>query len=105
MSRCCAVCFFRDHNKELWADTVLAFRARKQRLAAARTHCKVITIHFRDGGVLVLEGSANLRTNRNREQLTLINDVGVCDFHDRWFDDELSRHEGEEEGDGQGEGG
>jgi hypothetical protein len=93
--------FFRDHNKGLWGETVEAFRARGQRLAAARSHCKVITLRFRDGGVLALEGSANLRTNRNREQLTLINDPGVCDFHDRWFDDELSRHEG----DGDGEGG
>jgi hypothetical protein len=90
-----ASCFFRDHNKALWGETVCAFRRRGQRLACARNHCKVVTVRFKGGGLLVLEGSANLRTNRNREQLTLINDPFVCDFHDRWFDAALADHEGE----------
>jgi hypothetical protein len=62
------------------------------------------------GACLVLETSANLRTNSNQEQLTLINDRPLCDWHGAWIDALLARHEcdepdarphaaGEEEGD------
>src|ERR1700719_4500437 len=54
--------FFRGHNKELFEG----FRAdlkefAKSKIAAARSHCKVVCYDFADGAGLVLEGSANLR--------------------------------------------
>src|SRR6185369_15584345 len=38
---------------------------RGQRVAAARSHCKLITMALEDGRRYVIEGSANLRTSRN----------------------------------------
>jgi hypothetical protein len=85
--------FFRDHNKELWAETLAEFRDRGQRAAAARSHCKVVAVACADGRKLVMEGSANLRTNSNLEQFTLTHDACVHDWHARWIDAKVSKHE------------
>ncbi len=45
--------FFRDQNKELWAESVSAFRERGMRLAAARSHAKVICLDLPGRGKLV----------------------------------------------------
>jgi hypothetical protein len=96
-------CFFRDHNRELWEETIEGFRERGQRAAAARTHAKVISIETAAGVKLVLEGSANLRSNGNREQFALIHDPGLFAFHSAWIDELVTRHEGENDSDGKGE--
>jgi hypothetical protein len=88
--------FFRDHNKELWAETLEEFRARGQRAAAARSHAKVVCMALDDGRRYVLEGSANLRTNSNREQFALFNDAGLHNWHAAWIDALVTQHEGEE---------
>jgi hypothetical protein len=44
-------------------------------------------------GCLALESSANLRTNSNQEQLTLVNDRPLCVWHGAWIDALVSRHE------------
>jgi hypothetical protein len=90
-----ASAFFRDHNKELWTETLEDFRERGQRAAAARSHCKVVTLACLDGRRFSLEGSANLRTNSNREQFALTHDEAVHDWHARWIDDLVRQHEGE----------
>ena len=87
--------FFRDHNRDLWTETLDAFRSRGQRAAAARSHCKIVTLACADGRRFALEGSANLRTNSNREQFTLTQDATVHDWHAAWIDALVSRHEGE----------
>jgi hypothetical protein len=89
-------CFFRDHNKDLWESTLREFRARGQRAAAARSHAKVVTLHTADGRKYALEGSANLRTNGNREQLTVVRDDALHDWHAAWIEDLVNRHEPEE---------
>ncbi len=88
--------FFRDHNKELWEETVENFRERGQRTAAARTHAKVVTIATASGRRLSLEGSANLRANGNREQFALTDDEAIHDFHSQWIDALVTQHEGDE---------
>jgi hypothetical protein len=87
--------FFRANNKDLWAEALEEFRDRGQRAAAARSHCKVVTLAARDGRRLSLEGSANLRTNSNREQFALTQDTPIHDWHAAWIDELVSRHEGE----------
>jgi hypothetical protein len=94
--------FFRDHNRELWEETLGEFRERGQRCAAARTHAKVITLDLASGAKLALEGSANLRSNGNREQFALVHDAGLHDWHAAWIDDLVTRHEGEGGADGEG---
>jgi hypothetical protein len=92
--------FHREHNKELHAW--LADELKDQpnaRLAAARSHCKVVCFDLgpRDG--LVFEGSANLRTNKNREQLTAVHDRTLHDWHAAWIDELVGADEGTPEGD------
>ncbi len=88
--------FFRDHNRELWEETLSEFRDRGQKAAAARSHAKVVTLATADGRRYALEGSANLRTNSNREQFALFRDAALHDFHATWIDDLVSRHEADE---------
>ena len=90
--------FFRSHNPELWTALRdgLAKRSGRHRQAAARSHAKVVCMAFKDGGRWVLEGSANLRTNSNKEQFCLILDAGLHDWHARWIDDQVTRYAAEE---------
>jgi hypothetical protein len=87
--------FFRDHNKSLWEETLEAFRSRGQRTAAARSHCKIVILTCADGRQFSLEGSANLRTNGNREQFALTNDSAIHDWHAAWIDELVGQHEGD----------
>jgi hypothetical protein len=98
-------CFFRDHNKELWEETLADFRERGQRAAAARSHAKVVTLATADGWRFSLEGSANLRTNSNREQFALTHDDAIHDWHAGWIDALVSAHEQADESDGPAAGG
>jgi hypothetical protein len=89
--------FFQANNPE----TFEALRERLaqgqgHRLAASRNHCKVCCMLFKDGGRFALEGSANLRTNSNNEQFALFNDAELHDWHAAWIDDQVSKHEGNE---------
>lgn len=79
--------FHREHNRELWewaAGQLAPFPL--ARLAAARTHAKVTCLDLGPGDALVMEGSANLRTNQNREQLVAIRDRDTHDWHAGWID-------------------
>jgi len=90
--------FFKGHNPEHWTalQDGLAERPGGHRQAAARSHAKVVCLAFRDGEKLVLEGSANLRTNSNQEQFCLVRDAGLHDWHGRWIDETVTRHATEE---------
>jgi hypothetical protein len=85
--------FFRRHDDDIFAELVSEFHARGQRVAAARSHCKVVTLALEDGRRYVLEGSANLRTNRNLEQFALTRDPGLHRFYDEWLDSMVTAHE------------
>jgi len=79
--------FFADHNKDIYErfrDELAEHPGAK--IAAARSHCKVVAFDTGAGDGLVFEGSANLRTNRNREQLTVVRDRVLHDFHAGWID-------------------
>jgi hypothetical protein len=91
----CSV-FFSEHNTALFEQTLEQFRERGQRAAAARSHAKVVTFTFADGRRLTLEGSPNLRSNGNREQLLLADGADLHDWHARWIDELVARHEGEQ---------
>lgn len=79
--------FFRTHNRELVEHT----RERLEpfggvRIVPCRSHAKVTTFDLGPGDGLTFEGSANLRTNRNAEQLTVIRDRATHDWHAAWID-------------------
>jgi hypothetical protein len=69
---------------------------RGQIVGSARCHAKVVTLAFSDGLRLVFEGSANLRTNRNMENVCVVNDAGLHDWHAAWIDAKVREHEVEQ---------
>jgi hypothetical protein len=94
--------FFRAHNGALWADTLDQLRRRGHRAACADSHAKVVTLAFRSGEQLSIEGSSNLCGNGSaREQLALIRDDGLHDWHRGWITDLVRRHEGDDDGQGE----
>ncbi len=86
--------FFRAHKPPLWKETQEQFRKRNQRVAAAHSHAKVVTLAFASGVKLVIEGSANLCGNGSgREQFALINHVELHGWHSAWITAMVEKHE------------
>jgi hypothetical protein len=71
---------------------------RGQTVGSSRCHAKVVTMAFADGLRLTFEGSANLRTNRNLENLCVVNDPGLHDWHAQWIEAKVREHEVEQSG-------
>jgi hypothetical protein len=88
--------FFREHSTEVAKLTVAELRKRGQRVASARSHAKVVCLEWQGGDVLVLEGSANLRSNSNQEQLAIFTDRDLFAFHSNWIDGMIETHAQEE---------
>jgi hypothetical protein len=86
--------FFKRHNKDVVEWAAEQFAPFDARLAFAESHCKVVCFDLGPGDGLVFEGSANLRTNRSREQLTAIRDRATHDWHAAWID-ELVKADGQ----------
>ncbi len=85
--------FFKAHNPDLYDVAAADLMQRPgSRIAAVRSHCKVVTFDYDDTDGMTFEGSANLRTNRNREQLTAIRDRPLHDWHAAWIDGMVSAH-------------
>ena len=84
--------FFRAHNEALWEESKREFDERGQRVAVAYNHAKVIALDFGGTKKIVLEGSANLRSNRNVEQIAILADTGLHDWHVKWIEDYVTRH-------------
>jgi hypothetical protein len=90
--------FFREHNKPLHEHAVEELREFPSvKVGAARSHCKVTLFDLGDGDALVFEGSANLRTNKNREQLAAFRDRELHDWHAAWIDELVSADDGKKE--------
>lgn len=72
-------------------DRTSTFREVKARLASVgeiivtRSHAKIICLPTASGDWFVLEGSANLRSSDNTEQLTIFNDRDLDGFHRDWL--------------------
>lgn len=59
-------------------------------IIVTRCHAKVICLPNRSGDFYVVEGSANLRSSDNVEQIVITNDRDTHDFHVAWME-EISR--------------
>ncbi len=72
-------------------DRTTTFRDVKNRLQdradiiVTRSHAKVICLPTSSGDSFVLEGSANLRSSDNTEQMVIFNDVETLAWHRRWL--------------------
>lgn len=79
--------FFRNHNKDLHAwfrEELKAYPT--ARVAHGRSHAKIACFDLGPADGMVIESSANLRTNRNRETATAIRSRPLHDFHSEWID-------------------
>jgi hypothetical protein len=85
--------FFQKHEPDIFAELVQEFQQRGQRVAVARSHCKIVTLQLEDGRRFVLEGSANLRTNHNLEQFALARDAELFGFYDAWLAAMVAKYE------------
>jgi hypothetical protein len=91
--------FMKEGNPETYFGAVKELAGQRgQTVAAGRCHAKVACLHFADGLRLVFEGSMNLSTNRNLEQMTVINDPGLHDWHAGWVEQKAAAHESDEGG-------
>lgn len=90
--------FFVANNKDGHERSVAELAAYPNvRIGSARSHCKVVTFDFGQNDALVFEGSANLRANKNREQLCVTRDRPLHDWHGCWIDDLVSKDNAGEE--------
>ena len=72
----------------VYADVCAALEPVGAAPIVTRNHAKVILLPFaRRPDRLVIEGSANLRSSDNLEQVVLFNDSESHDFHAAWIDD------------------
>jgi hypothetical protein len=93
--------FFAKHDIDIFAELVQELHIRGQRVAAARSHCKIVTMALEDGRRYTLEGSPNLRTNKNMEQFALTCNRELHSHYDRFLDALVTTHEiGQQDGTG-----
>jgi hypothetical protein len=94
--------FMAKANPKVYHGAVKELTQRRgQVVGSARCHAKVCTMAFSDGLRLVFEGSANLCTNRNLENLCVVNDPSLHDWHAAWIDQKVREHEIDQSGSNQ----
>lgn len=57
------------------------------RLIISRSHAKVICLPTASGDHFVIEGSANLRSSDNTEQMVIFNDADTLAWHRAWMEE------------------
>lgn len=92
--------FQRRHDKAIFKHARETLTARGAILAAQRSHVKAWLLHFHDGRKLVAIGSANLRSSRNVELMTLSWDGILHDWLAAWIDEEMRTGKTREDDDG-----
>ena len=60
------------------------------RVAALRTHSKLILMEISDGRCFTIEGSGNLRSCKSIEQFVFTNDRPLLEFHRGWLEDYIN---------------
>lgn len=85
--------YFRGTSGGIWelAAAELAERQDRAKFLSVRTHAKLLAIKLSDGRTVTVESSANLRSCKNVEQMTVIGDPGVYAFHVAWIDQLFAR--------------
>ena len=84
--------YFERMNAPVTAAVRSEFAARGFRLAFPACHAKVSCFEFADGSTFCIEGSANLRASKNFEQIAVVNDRGLHDFHAGWIDTVIDQY-------------
>lgn len=87
--------FYSHHRHTLWRMLVTSLPREQTRYAVCGTHAKVALVIPDDGSApWCVEGSANLRSCDNLEQVTIsVGDLEALRFHGKWMDRVLERFE------------
>lgn len=87
--------YFRHTSKPIFAALRAAVAPLPQfRLTIGRNHCKVLLLDYPDRP-WVIEGSANLRSSRNLEQITVLCSRGLLEFHRAWMEESATAFDSE----------
>jgi hypothetical protein len=90
ISRASLLCshYFSKTSTEIY-DHAQAELSRRStaRFLSVRTHAKLLLIELADGRTVTVESSANLRSCKNIEQVSVIGDPQLYDFHRTWIDE------------------
>lgn len=78
-------------NKETVYLEVTRRLAGLAKIVVTRSHAKCILIPTEAGAFYVVEGSSNLRSSDNLEQMTIFNSKEVHDWHAAWIDEIAAR--------------
>ncbi len=78
-------CYFRSSSKSESEFLFEQMRTRAAKVAAVRSHAKLLLLELTDGRHVVIETSANLRSCRNIEQFTICDDRELLLFHRGWI--------------------
>ena len=84
--------YFAKVDRDTVYREVAAKLAGRARLIVARNHAKVICLPTCTGDHFVIEGSANLRSSDNIEQITILNDAELLAFHVEWIEHLATAH-------------
>ena len=85
--------FFARNCRDIFEELLLEVRGRGHKVAQYHSHCKLVCLHLADGRKFLLEGSANLRTNKSIEQFALTQDAALHDWYAAWLDTVIGTHE------------
>jgi hypothetical protein len=80
----CSV-YFKSVDADVFDHLHAELTRRRQRVAAVRTHAKVLGFELSDGRGIVIESSANLRSCRNAEVCCITSDPNLLTFHREWI--------------------
>lgn len=81
---CCSV-YFRQVDRTATSPEVERHLGGIAKIIVSRNHAKVICLPTESGDHYVIEGSANLRSSDNLEQIAVFNDPDLGDFHRGWM--------------------
>lgn len=85
--------YFANTSAEIYghAEAELGRRHPRAEFLSLRTHCKLVLAKMKHGRTFTLESSANLRSCKNIEQLSIIGSPALYAFHAAWIDDLFAR--------------
>jgi hypothetical protein len=78
--------YFQQVDKTTTFKKVATILDGRAKLVITRSHAKVILMPTTAGDWFVIEGSANLRSSDNIEQMLILNDRETHDFHAEWME-------------------
>jgi hypothetical protein len=78
--------YFAGTSPDIYNLATAELTKREQSFFSLRTHAKLLAMKFKNGQTLTIESSANLRSCKNIEQMSLFGDPGLYQFHTSWIE-------------------